>query len=222
MIQLVARAVQGALPVLARRLHLLEARPPDVDPDTQRVFAAAVDDAIGGDGRIAWRGERPKHELLRWLVVDRPVLLHGSNRPDIEEFRPRAQTDFWGRPAHAVFATADGIWPLFFAVVRRRPGLSVWNTCMQDDGRSLYFFSVSGEVEWTEGAVYVLPRDRFERVAGSAEWASAEPVRPLAVLPVAPDDFPFRAAVLRHRAGESSLRFALRLLAARPPVRLLR
>jgi hypothetical protein len=91
---------------------------------------------------------------------------------------------------------------------------------VQDDGRSLYFFSASGEVEWTEGAVYVLPRDRFERVARSAEWASAEPVRPLAVLSVEPHDFPFRAAVLRHRAGESSARFALRLLAARPPVRL--
>jgi hypothetical protein len=214
----IGRALQGTLPALAKPLHLLEARTPKLDAETRSAYASAYD---AGPGRIEWRSQRPKHEFLRWLVAERPVLLHGSNRVDIAEFRPRAQTDFWGRPTEAVFATADGVWPLFFAVVRRRPGMAVWNTCVQRDDRSFYFFSVSGGLEWTDGLVYVLPRRPFERVAGSAEWTSTEPVRPLATLPVAPEDFPFREAVLRHRSGESTARFALRLLGARPPVRIL-
>jgi hypothetical protein len=218
----IGRVLHASLPVLARPLHLLEARTPEVEAATAREFAAAFDDAVAGSGRIEWRSQRPKHEFLRWLVAERCVLLHGSNRTDIDAFVPRAQTDFWGRPTEAVFATDDGIWPLFFAVVRRRPGMSVWNTCLQREGRSLYFFSVSGGLEWTDGVVYVLPRRRFERVSGSAEWTCAEAVRPLTVLPVTPEDFPFRDAVLRHRSGESSARLALRLLAARPPVRIVR
>jgi len=218
----VGRVLHGTLPVLARPLHLLEARAPVLEPETKRAFAATFDDAVAGSGQIQWRSERPKHEFLRWLVSERCVLLHGSNRTDIAEFRPRAQTDFWGRPAEAVFATADGIWPLFFAVVRRRPGLAAWNTCLQRDGRSLYFFSVSGGLEWTDGIVYVLPRGPFAQVPGSAEWLSAETIGPLASLPVLPEDFPFRDAVLRHRSGESTARFALRLLGARPPVRIVR
>jgi len=218
----VGRVMHGTLPVLARPLHLLESRAPELDSATSRAFAEMFDKAVAGSARIEWRSDRPKHEFLRWLVAARSVLLHGSNRTDIAEFVPRAQTDFWGRPAQAVFATADGIWPLFFAVVRRRPGLAAWNTCLQRDGRSLYFFSVSGGLEWTDGVVYVLPRERFEQVPGSAEWMSAEAIRPLATLPVVPEDFPFRDAVLQHRSGESTARFGLRLLGARPPVRLVR
>jgi hypothetical protein len=77
--------------------------------------------------------------------------------------------------------------------------------------RSLYYFSVNHDAlvrgAWHSGTVYVLPAETFERQPDTAregvpvrsnQWASAEPVRPLAALPVTPADFPFLADVNGH------------------------
>ena len=53
-------------------------------------------------------------------------------------------------------------------------------------------FSIDAEslrkAPWTNGMIYILPRDSFEEWE---EWTSKSPVRPLAKLAVSPVDFPF-------------------------------
>ncbi len=83
-----------------------------------------------------------------------------------------------------------------------------------------YLFSINGDAlphaPWRNGTIYILPGETFERQphvrlrgveVDSAQWASLVPVRPLARLAVAPEDFPFLAqihphdpAVIRERA----------------------
>jgi hypothetical protein len=87
--------------------------------------------------------------------------------------------------------------------------------------RRRYFFSIdtdpaSGE-SWTDGAVYVFPRDSF-RLTYDQEWVSETAVRPRARLAVMPDDFPFRDKVFRHRVGESDASFLGRLARAGLPL----
>jgi hypothetical protein len=183
---------------------------------TQRrdAFAAQWEEIRGG-GR--WNLAAPKHEFLRWLVDSCDVLLHGSNRRHVPVFEPRAQTDYADEPAHAVFATSDGIWPIYFAIANRRVVTSLINDCIHDGESTRYFFSVATDPEgidpWTGGLVYILPREPFTVSHGSAEWTSPTPVRPLASLAVEPDDFPFIDVVHRHARGESEPELHARLRA---------
>jgi len=195
---------------------LREARPLSFDD----VTTSAFEELIAAGGVIDYRLDPPKHEFLRYAAERRGLLLHGSTHGDIEQFTPREQTDFHQRLVTAVFATSDGIWPLFFAVVRRAKGGSIVNTCIQvaepDGPRCFYYFSTSSDPaapdSWTDGFVYLLSRDGFRKHPSGPEWTCPDPVRPLAVLPVAPDDFPFRSAVRRHRPGESAWRVVVRLV----------
>lgn len=206
--------------LLCRAAGLLEAQPLAIDKATSVAFDALLD--IGGT--IDYRIERPKHEFLRYATERRDLLLHGSPRPGIEEFAPREQTDFRQRLVTAVFATSDGIWPLFFAVIRRAKGESIINTCIQVREtrglRCFYYFSTSTDPRardsWAPGFVYVFAKDGFRKHPRGPEWTCAAPVRPVAVLPVTPNDFPFRHAVRRHRAGESAARHILRSVLRRP------
>jgi len=96
----------------------LRLNPGDVDVDA---FAAAWRGALaGGPGAAATppRG-RPAHAWLRRLVETPPVLLHGSNDGGIDAFVPRSRLDYIARFRKGVWATPDGIWPVFFAVVDR-------------------------------------------------------------------------------------------------------
>jgi len=149
----------------------------------------------------------PKCEFLTYLVRQKGVLLHGSNDPDIARFEPRQQTDFRGRVRESVFATDDGIWPIYFAIVDRERVKVLKNACFQvtdEQGmsRTHYLFAVPARQlrrhPWREGTVYILPRETFvqDQVVDAKgrlwkEWASDEPVCPLAKLVVGPGDFPF-------------------------------
>ena len=161
----------------------------------------------------------PKWEYLRYLVQERGVALHGSNRKDIQVLEPLEQTDCSGKRTTAVFASRDGIWPVFFAVVNTtgyRGSLrnGCWVVGRGSRERRFYFFSVNekmmGDGLWTEGMLYILPGTTFEptdrRVVRFDEWASREPVWPIARLPVGPGDFPFLGRVAGHREGESMLK----------------
>jgi hypothetical protein len=141
------------------------------------------------------------------------VLLHGTSDRAIEVFRPRRQTDFDGRPVEAVFATSDGIWPLFFAVTDRRGIRTTRNLCLHRDGAAYYYFSIDADPAhvWRTGTLYVLPRAPFRPHADGTEWTSPEPVRPLARLEIEPDDFPFRDRVFQFEPGEPLVRTLLRL-----------
>ena len=59
----------------------------------------------------------PKVDFLCYLALEKDVLFHGSKRFGMEELQPKKQTDWNGRLMEAVFASGDGIWPLFFAII---------------------------------------------------------------------------------------------------------
>jgi hypothetical protein len=146
------------------------------------------------------------------------VALHGSQNPSVRIFEPRQPTDVRAFGSQrAVYAAADGIWPLFFAILDRSRIPSIVNTCSRIEIAPnhivgpVYIFSVSRQVldqqPWQAGTVYILPRASFVREPASlfgnitlhsAQLASLEPVVPLAKLMVEPADFPFLTHILGH------------------------
>jgi hypothetical protein len=203
---------------LCKRLFL--AAPDEELGDLQKqafdhVFERAV---AGGQGStVRYDRDHPKHQFLRYLVEHRSVLLHGSNRPDIEVLEPALQTDYSGQQMCAVFASGDGIWPLFFAVVdHAKYRGSLRNGCWvitdhRGTSQRFYFFSLNRAMlklgPWTDGTVYILPRQGFTQesrgVVRFDEWASETAVRPVAKLPVTPEDLPFLPQVTGHEEKES-------------------
>jgi hypothetical protein len=159
----------------------------------------------GRNGLIDYRLHVPKHEFLSYLVHARGFLLHGTASADLDEVRPMVATDYEARTLEAVFATSDGIWPLFFATLDRGRAGSLWNGCYQVRRGSVlhryYFFFTEAdpheEAIWRDGVVYVLPREPFARTWIPNEWVSRQPVRVAAKLAVSPTDFPLKGRVKR-------------------------
>jgi hypothetical protein len=160
----------------------------------------------------------PKWQFLCYIADQEQVALHGSSNPSIQTFEPRQPTDVRAFGSQrAVYAAADGIWPLFFAILDRDRVPSIVNTCARIEfvpGHivgPLYVFSVSRQVlhsqPWQAGSVYLLPRARFvpeppvsfgSITLQSAQLAGFEPVVPCARLPVEPADFPFLSKIQGH------------------------
>jgi hypothetical protein len=180
-----------------------------LDQHKQQVFARLFSDTLAhpGDGIpvVQYVCPYPKHEFLHYLVEHHWVLVHGSTRPGIEILEPRAESDNAGRVIHAVFAASDGIWSMFFAILDRKPyPFSVHNGCRREPGGTVYYFSTSTlhDQPWTDGMMYILPRDAFERISDAdgnptEQWMSRLAVRPLAKLEITPTDF--SANALRNR-----------------------
>jgi len=175
------------------------------------LLASAVAHSSIGVRCIDYECSYPKHEFLKYLIGHYHVLLHGSNDTSIEILEPRAESDKAGERIHAVFAASDGIWPMFFAVLDRKPySFSVNHGCRQelDDAgvlHRIYNFSTSTlhDHPWTNGMMYILPSDTFVQQRNSKgdlydEWASKVAVKPLAKLAVTPADFPFLDEVQYH------------------------
>ena len=169
--------------------------------------------AEGNNGLIMPARPYPTAEFLRYLVEYKQCLLHGSNNPGIIEFKPRRQTDYEGRMITAVFAAADGIAPIFYAILDRtnyKGGMrNMFKRISSATGESKthYRFSIDADSlahdPWIEGVVYVFSRDSFVQVADEEgqlllEWTCPHPVRPIARIRVTPDDFPFLNDVQGH------------------------
>jgi hypothetical protein len=175
------------------------------------LLAAAL--AAGPATAIDYRLAAPKWQFLCHVADRGAAVLHGSSDPDIARFEPRQSNDvaeFGNRKA--VYAAADGLWAMFFAILDRpRHRMSLTNSCFRvlgEDGsvsEPYYYFAVNNEVleqdQLSPGTVYLLPASGFERepayVEGgrrvlTAQAASLEPVEPLAKLVVEPADFPLR------------------------------
>jgi hypothetical protein len=183
----------------------------------EQVFRSMLEGSSGS--AVNYGCPYPKWEYLRYLVQEKDIVLHGSNRKDIEVLEPKEQTDYSGKQITAVFASRDGIWPMFFAIVNTtgyRGSLrnGCWVVKKKSGEQRFYFFSVNeemlGEGIWTEGMIYILPGEAFELtnrgVVRFDEWASKEAVRPIAKLAVEPEDFPFLGQVAGHQEEESILR----------------
>ena len=157
-----------------------------------------------------------KHEFLRYLTRQKKLLFHGSNHLNITELIPKPQSDWKGRPIKAVFASGDGIWPMFFATVQHTNYRgSFRNGCfvIRDNGKEesrYYFFSLNMEYKdkepWQDGMIYLLPKEGFHQTStGNVrfdEWANPQIVKPISKLRVSPEDFPFKNLVSWHDEKE--------------------
>ena len=178
------------------------------------------------DAVVRRNGDVSLWEFLCEVAARREIAFHGTGDPNIESFEPRKPIDFapFG-DQKAVFATTDPIWAMFFAIVARdRFPITLANGCIvsQDaEGRAGVphdFFSISRDPlrqrPWRTGYLYFLPAKTFveqppDTYAGHParvpQLASSVAVAPFARLEVAPDDFPFLAAIRGHdddRLGE--------------------
>ena len=161
----------------------------------------------------------PEHEFLRYLVDRKQILLHGSNYSDLKVLSPiRFTVD--GRAAmnrETVFAAADAILPMFFAILDREKYVgTISNGAYRlPDATGLatnhYFFSINEEMlklrPFRRGTIYLLPRDKFKPAADGhgvvlEEWISQEPVQVLAKLSISPEDFPLLDAIWGHNEIE--------------------
>ena len=188
---------------------------PGSEPDaaTRAEFDAllAVAMTAGPGTAIDYRLAAPKWQFLCHVADRGEAVLHGSSDPDIDRFEPRQSNDiaeFGNRTA--VYAAADGLWAMYFAILDRPRHRCRWSTAASGwsprTGRwaaPYYFFSVDSDSlehgQFSPGTVYLLPAGRFEREADhleggltvrTAHAACLQPVEPLAKLAVEPADFP--------------------------------
>jgi len=183
----------------------------------ERLYAEAV--APGTGAAIAYYQAAPKWQFLAYLADEHGLMLHGSGQPDVAEFEPRQSNDTEAFGAQrAVYAAADGLWPMYFAILDRdRYPMNLVNGCIRvavGDGRPgepYYFFSISQSARlrapWRDGFVYLLPAAGFMRqaplhlgglVVHLPQVASLAPVKPLAKLAIRPADFPFLDQIRGH------------------------
>jgi hypothetical protein len=209
--------------------HYLPAPDQDLNNDKRVQFDRIYEETLlKGIGRtIRYNCQYPKHEFLSYLAASKDLLLHGSNELDLEVLLPDRKSGderYYGS-LNAVYACADGIWPIFYAVANRRltPGW-VSTDCYQIGsdihtgkwaGKKIYHFSLGAQLlernPWVDGMVYLLPKGSFKRLSDPTgfpleEWVSEEAVQPVAQLPVSPADFSFldRVATFRRRVGYAS------------------
>jgi hypothetical protein len=198
---------------------------PEVESRLEALFSGVLE-----GGWLPHELPAPKWAVLDWLAERKGLLLHGSGDFGIGEFEPRApkaRDDDEFSQQTAVFASSDGIWPMFYAILdRANHRLRMLNSALRfelSDGRLSdirYFFSISDHAlarkPWREGVVYMLPREGFVqqppyRLNGwtvhDPHWASLKPVKPRARLRVLPEDFPFLAQVRGHDDTELVRRF---------------
>lgn len=186
------------------------------DPERAAAFAESLESLRGkgaSKSAAAYNLPYPKHEFLAYAAERGGVLLHGSNDPAIDVMSPRRRT-LDARHTHsqaAVFACADGIWPLYFALIDR----SLYRGTLRNDARLIrspsgepiraYHLSVNETVKWRNGTVYFLAMDGFSRLGdeSSLEWTRPTKVTPFARLAVTPADFPLVSQVRTH--DDSSL-----------------
>ena len=189
-----------------------------LEPALRRIADAHVLNGTGG--WVPMPLPCPVWVFLTWLGETMGLMLHGSGHPAIEAFTPRAPNDqspdAFSKQC-AVFATTDGIFATFYAVLdRRTKGFSFLDAALRfGDGNgdwspTHYYFSLSRGAPvapWRPGAVYILPPEGFrqqepyrvgERTVLDPHFARRAPVRPLAKVRVQPGDFPFLDRVHRH------------------------
>lgn len=192
-----------------------------IDRDTQESFDRLWMDSLskGENAWIDYSIQAPKWSFLCYLADHYGLALHGSGNPAIDIFEPRQPVDLnaFGNQK-AVFAAADGIWAMFFAIVDRdRFSMSVNNACIRVVGpanqtsEAHYVFSVSREIlvqePWRSGVVYLFPKTTFVLQPPIPmepfeiqipQLASPVPVSPIARIKVEPDDFPFLNQIRGH------------------------
>jgi hypothetical protein len=162
----------------------------------------------------------PKWEFLTYLCDSQELVLHGSQNLEISTVEPRQavdQREFSNQ--QAIYATTDGIWVIYFAILDRVQfkELSLFNSCLRvrtapdQLSEPLYFFSITQKVKeqapWCQGMIYILPRVNFYREEPHQisdvevifpHWISRQAAFPAARLMVDRSDFPFFDQIHGH------------------------
>ena len=146
----------------------------ELDERAKEAFNDLLNDALsnGECPTIEFTLPWPKWQFLCYLAEHRDIAFHGSGDPNINLFEPRQSNDLteFGNQK-AIYAAADGLWAMFFAVVDRDRVKSITNACVRlvDESGAMqgpyYVFSVSQSAlpnqPWRTGTVYLLPRNPF-------------------------------------------------------------
>jgi hypothetical protein len=195
-------------------------RPPfDMSPEKQKAFEDLWQLRNKGNS-IVYSLPYPKWQFLTYLCETKELVLHGSQNPDIEIVEPRQAKDIKVYSnQRAIYATTDGIWVIYFAILDRKkyPGMTLFNSCVRARTSAdtfsdpMYFFSITHSIliqkPWCEGMIYILPRQSFEREASQQmqgveivipHWSTRVSVEPAGKLKVGPEDFPFLPQIHGH------------------------
>lgn len=162
----------------------------------------------------------PKWQFLSYLCETKDLVLHGSQNLEIELVEPKQANDKRAYSnQHAIYATTDGIWVMYFAILDRKkyPKMTLFNSCLQTRispdqlSEPFYFFSITQSVLIQKpsctGAIYILPRQSFtqespQQAQGTEiifpHWISSQSIQPIAKLLVEPEDFPFLDNIHGH------------------------
>lgn len=177
------------------------------------VYENMFSKAIQNDGMVNYLTAFPKYRFIDYIIQKKNLVVHGSNNVGIEKFETRNQTLFNGQLVDAIFATKDGIWPIFYAVFdRQKLENNFRNGCLKvRSNKRFYFFSMTKQTmdrdPWTYGMIYFMSSDLFERTSKTPvyfdEWISKLEVRPIMKLMVCKEDFEFANKISIHRPMES-------------------
>jgi hypothetical protein len=202
-----------------------QARPDfDLEPHAQeleRALRDALETSVGQPRGV------PIWAWLSWLCETRGFVAHGTGRDDIEVFEPRQSNDVgWFGNREAVYASSDGVWAMFFAIMNRpEVPMTVVNAAIRvhfsSGSDSRYFFGANRAAlqggAFRDGWVYLLPDERFEREPGGEAFglryethhcARLEPIRPAFRVAVRPGDFPFLERIHAYDDAELASRVA--------------
>src|SRR5690606_23650730 len=132
--------------------------------EERAAYDRIFEEAVSQGGLILYNLPYPKQRFIQYVSETKNVVLHGSNQTQIEEFEPRKQTLYNGVMTQSVFATKDGVWPLFYAVLdRSKVAVNFRNGSLQAQGgrRGYHFYSLDVQTAeknpWTTGMLYILP-----------------------------------------------------------------
>lgn len=205
-----AARLAGSTPV-SGTITMQEHLPTQEDSETEKklLFDKMYQDALQKeDSFIEFEGPYSKKEFLDYVVKNYNVVLHGSNKKNINEFEPRqanCQSKKFGNQI-GVYATEDDVLPMFYAIQdsEKFQGMAASGYSSETDENRVtekkYLFEIDANLiaikPWSEGVVYILPKDSFEQGTDDDgklidEWMSKAPVKPNAKLKLEPEEFPY-------------------------------
>jgi len=181
--------------------------------DKQSAFGRLLDATLaqGPNSLIDYHLPYPKVDFLNYICDWRGYVAHGSPLQNLTTLQPvrltQDSSEFGSR--RQIFCSPDGIWALWFAILDKSKIHVTENGCVRvghGPGRIKYYhFDLpagnKGDPPFTDGMVYIANAEDFPEHrpyplldwfdAEIEEWGSANPVTPLAKLPVKPEDFPY-------------------------------
>lgn len=206
--------------ILSFLLRLFFYRAPQIDYTAAEIqeYKRIFDEAVHSNKpEINYTSSFPKCRFITYICETKGVFLHGSTNQQIDLFEPRKQTLYNGKMTEAVFASKDGIWPVFYAILDKQKVVNTFrNGCIKvaSSNSKYHFYSINKSTHkknpWTTGTVYFLPDETFIKVSSGnvafEEWVSSKPVKPVCRIEVNPEDFLYIDKISIHHDRESTIK----------------